>query len=110
MFGFASRVEAQRALEHAEAVLKWWHLRQRTAGEEPSRCRLVPEARSFAVRILRLGATPVGEPHWGFEITVPPSLGAEGARLVARLVYHSLADPGTWYYAAAGAKATGTTT
>ena len=104
MFGFATRVEAQRALEHAHRVLERWHVRQRTASEASNRWRLAPEARSLASRVLRPEATPAGDGHWGFEITVPPALGAEGARLAARLVYHALADRGTRYQAASGAE------
>ena len=104
MFGFATRVEARRALEHAHRVLEHWHVRQRAASEGSDRRCLVPEARSLAGRVLNLEATPAEGGRWGFEITVPPALGAEGARLVARLVYHALADRGTRYQAGAGAE------
>lgn len=104
MFGFATLVEAERALEHAHRVLERWHMRQRTASEGSNRRRLAPEARSLASRVLRPEATPAGDGHWGFEITVPPALGVEGARLAARLLYHALADPGTRYQVAAGAE------
>jgi hypothetical protein len=104
MFGFATRVEARRALEHAHRVLERWQVRQRTASKGSDRWRLAPEVRSFAGRVLRLEATGAGDRHWGFEITVPPALGAEGARLAARLVYHALADRGTRYQATSGAE------
>ena len=104
MFGFATRVEARQALEHAHGVLERWHVRQRTASEGSRWWLLAPEARSLAGRVLRPEATPAGDGHWGFEITVPPTLGAEGARLAARLVYHALADRGTRYRTAAGAE------
>jgi len=104
MFGFATRVEAQRALERAHRVLERWHVRQCAAGEGSGRWRLAPEASSFAGKVLRLEATGIGDGHWGFEITVPPALGAEGARLAARLVYHALADRGTRYQAVSSSK------
>jgi len=103
MVGFATRVEARRALEHAHWVLERWQVRQHEASEGFDRSRPAPEARSLAGRVLRLEATPASDGHWGFEITVPPARGAEGARLAARLVYHALADRGTRYQAAAGA-------
>jgi hypothetical protein len=106
MFGFATWVEAQRALEHAHRVLERWHVRQRTASEGSDRWRLAPEARSPAGTVLRLEASGAGDGHWGFEITVPPALGVEGARMAARLVYHALADRGTRYQAAAGSRKT----
>jgi hypothetical protein len=104
MFGFATRVEARRALERAHRVLEHWHVRQRTASERSDRWRLGPEASSLAGRVLRPEATPAGDGDWGFEITVPPALGAEGARLAARLLYHALEDRGTRYQAVSGAK------
>jgi hypothetical protein len=47
MFGFATRVEARQALEHAHRVLERWHMRQRTASEGSRWWLLAPEARSM---------------------------------------------------------------
>jgi hypothetical protein len=104
MFGFTTRVKARQALEHAHRVLERWHVRQRTASGGSRWWLLAPEARSLAGRVLRPEATLAGDGHWGFEIAVPPTLGAEGGRLAARLVYHALADRGTRYRTAAEAE------
>ena len=94
--GFATWVEARRALEKARRVLERW--RSRARGHLPGTNARIPlSVRSLAGRILRPDTIMGVEGAWGIELLVPAALGADGAQVAAQLVRHAFVDRGTQY-------------